>query len=821
MNKAAPGNQKQSGLSLVNQLVLGVVAIALILGGLETFAIYRSSQQSLLDSYENGLLSTVKKQTDELERIFLDSQNSAKSLATQELAISFLSEPQHVGSSSGITAAASGSPDTLPNLDAERKAVEIMLGRYDLGGNYPGIYLLNTSGNVVASTDGTLLGKNFGSADYFQKAAAGDSWIDVSSGEFSAAPDYYFSEPVQSSAGQIVGVAVMKLSYNVVNGAVNDRTVQQILNSNLMFADQNGVILYSDKPERLFKTFGPIGNAEKSALLSKHKFPVTDIQSLQLAPIQEGIASYSKPAILSFFDADEKSDVIVALVKTDNFRFFFAVESVKAVIVAGASREAGLLALYAILAAGIAAIAMVLFVSTSTSPLRKLIHLTEEYGEGNFAQRIEPKGSREFKLLATSFNTMASRIFDLYSLQEVKINEKTRQLSESVVSLALQNKALENVKAAMLNILEDFNVEQRDLIKQRKWIENIINSVGDAVFAVDSSYRISLMNPFSAYLTGYESQISLGKYYGDIFKLKLKENDETMIANIVEEVMKSGVTRDVGEGAVLLRKSGPALPVSVTVAPMKDATGKVFGATVVFRDMRKERELEQAKNDFLSIAAHQLRTPLGSMRWSIELLSNGDVGDLPSPALEILSQMHQNNKRLIDLVNRLLDVSRIDQGRVKNEPKTVDILTIVTGVYAEMNPEAAGKNISIQIDVTDKQQLRGMADPQLLHEIIQNLVANSIKYTPSGGKVIISGESSAPYVILTISDNGMGITKSDQEKIFSKFFRAKNAVLSETGGTGLGLFVVKSYVESWGGSVWFKSEEGKGSTFYVKIPAAS
>ncbi len=246
-----------------------------------------------------------------------------------------------------------------------------------------------------------------------------------------------------------------------------------------------------------------------------------------------------------------------------------------------------------------------------------------------------------------------------------------------------------------------------------------------------------------------------------------------------------------------------------------------MGSIVILPDINKEREIERMKSEFLSVAAHQLRSPLGSIRWGIEMLVEGDLGKIPQKAKETLQQIYTSNQWMITLVNDLLNVSRIDQGRIHDEPELTDHIEIIRAVIKEYELEAFEKKISIKLNAKKDCCKKIMIDPMRFREVIQNLLSNAVKYSRGNGNVIITVDQSELLVKIIVADSGIGIPSRDKKEIFSRFFRASNAVKSKTEGTGLGLFVVKSYVARWGGSIWFESKEGKGTTFYLQFPIKS
>lgn len=233
-------------------------------------------------------------------------------------------------------------------------------------------------------------------------------------------------------------------------------------------------------------------------------------------------------------------------------------------------------------------------------------------------------------------------------------------------------------------------------------------------------------------------------------------------------------------------------------------------------DVTREKELERAKDEFISVASHQLRTPLGGIRWNLELMLE-QAPSLSKDVHERLEEAYRSTLRMTNLVNDLLDVARIEQGH-KAVLQEVEIAEIVQSEVAEMWPLVKKHRLKLEVNGL-KNKYVVMVDLRRFREVIQNLLSNSVKYTLPGGKVIVAIEANSKETIVSVADTGLGIPEEDQAKIFSKFFRAHNVLKTETEGNGLGLFVVKSYVESWGGKLWFSSELGKGTTFYLSIPA--
>ena len=256
--------------------------------------------------------------------------------------------------------------------------------------------------------------------------------------------------------------------------------------------------------------------------------------------------------------------------------------------------------------------------------------------------------------------------------------------------------------------------------------------------------------------------------------------------------------------------------VSVHLAPVLMGD-EFFGTVSVFRDVTAEVEAKRAKTEFVSTVSHELRTPMTSIKGYVDLLLMGAVGGLTEDQQHFLTIIQNNTDRLTMLVNDLLDISRMESGRMTLSPEAVraDALANRVIVAMEGRAEQSGLNLRSEVPPALPQVL---ADPDRVIQILTNLVANAINYTLSGGEVVVSARAQGDEVHISVSDTGIGIEPEDQEKIFERFFRSEGAVVQEAPGTGLGLCIVKSLVEMHGGRVWVESDLGQGSTFTFALP---
>lgn len=251
-----------------------------------------------------------------------------------------------------------------------------------------------------------------------------------------------------------------------------------------------------------------------------------------------------------------------------------------------------------------------------------------------------------------------------------------------------------------------------------------------------------------------------------------------------------------------------------------DMVRKVSEAEIqIAEELKRTKEIDRIKSEFISIAAHQLRTPLSAVKWTMKMMIDGDIGTLNQEQKAFLMQGYISNERIINLVNDLLNVARIEEGRFDYKFAPINVEDLIESVIRDFTHKIEKKGVNF---IYKKSGLSSppnvKIDPVKFKMVIQNLLDNAVKYTPKGGKVTISVIFGRMEVEIAVQDNGMGIPASQKVQLFSKFFRGSNAVKAQTEGTGLGLFIVKNIVEKHGGKIWFESEEGKGTVFHTVIP---
>ena len=352
----------------------------------------------------------------------------------------------------------------------------------------------------------------------------------------------------------------------------------------------------------------------------------------------------------------------------------------------------------------------------------------------------------------------------------------------------------------------------KDLLASREMFLQLYNSSPVPYLLISKKNKISLPNKAAFRLFGLSAQEFEDKNLLDFFL----PDDLDHVQMLLERVKNNASVHE--EELQIVRADGEVRWVIFSMFPFKSATRKKYqSGLATFVDITERKEVDKAKTEFVSLAAHQLRTPLSAIKWYTELLSSRDIGGLNSQQEEYLEKVYAGNERMIDLVNTLLNVSRLELGTLAVDIKPTDVVELMESVFEELEAQIQEKHFELKKEY-DENIILMDTDPKLLRMVFQNLLSNAVKYTPEGGKLGVKITSRGSELHITVADSGLGIPKNQQDKIFTKLFRADNARKLETKGTGLGLYIVKMIVEEFGGSVSFSSEPNAGTTFKVVLP---
>lgn len=327
---------------------------------------------------------------------------------------------------------------------------------------------------------------------------------------------------------------------------------------------------------------------------------------------------------------------------------------------------------------------------------------------------------------------------------------------------------------------------------------------------IDDARTIRRPNKASLRFLGLTEEEIIGKTLFSF--LSLPERAEGI------ELLEERVSRKIAieqKEVLVSRANGEVRWALLSIEDLSVPGSSEHASLVTLVDIHEQKELERIKTEFLSLASHQLRAPLANLKWYIDFLLTRRKDKIDADIEGYLRKMYRRNEDMIDLVNTLLNLSRIEMGRIKVERETVDVCTLAHGVVEELEPAAREKEIHITLEAPDA--LLYETDGKLVRIILQNLLSNAIRYTNTGGAVRLHIEKKGGTAHIEVEDTGIGIPPEEQAKVFSKLYRASNAQAMEVNGNGIGLYMCKALAEGLGGTITFTSTLGKGTTFAVEL----
>ena len=363
------------------------------------------------------------------------------------------------------------------------------------------------------------------------------------------------------------------------------------------------------------------------------------------------------------------------------------------------------------------------------------------------------------------------------------------------------NKAIEYIRS-----LEDIAQE-----KSRMGV--LINHISDGVMATDTQKRVALANPAFLRMIGHQGEATIGKPVTDFIQnerlIQVIDQALSMPAEVFGEV-----TEEFADGAL----SGSTDEVlAVRCVPFRDRLHRNLGTVTVMHDITASKKIDQLKSDFVSMVAHEIKSPMNSVLALVKVIQDGLAGDLTEKQQEMLGRVSEKIKGLADLAAELLDLARIESGLITIEKERLNLEPLLRGQVEFYEAKAAEKKIHLSIDSLPALP-PVLANKRSVEEVISNLITNAIRYTPEGGSITLSAGVEKGYVRISVKDTGFGIGKEDLDRIFERFYRVKNDQTRFITGTGLGLAIVKSIVDAHNGMIKVESEVGKGSTFHVDLP---
>jgi PAS domain S-box-containing protein len=352
-----------------------------------------------------------------------------------------------------------------------------------------------------------------------------------------------------------------------------------------------------------------------------------------------------------------------------------------------------------------------------------------------------------------------------------------------------------------------------DIAHEKSRMGVLINHISDGVMATDAQKRVALANPAFLKMIGHPGENAIGRPVMDLIRnenlLQVIDKALSMPAEDFGEV-----TEEFAEGT--LADQGDRV-IAVRSVPFRDRLHRNLGTVTVMHDITALKKIDQMKSDFVSMVAHEIKGPMNSVLALVKVIRDRLAGDLTEKQEELLGRVSEKIKGLADLTAELLDLSKIESGLITMEKEKLQIGPLLRDQVAFHLPKAEARQI--RLDLAPLPELAPvLANKRSLEEVVSNLIINAIRYTPDGGSILLSAGAEGDVVRISVQDNGFGIPKEEQERIFERFYRVKNDQTRFISGTGLGLAIVKSIVEAHNGTLRVDSEPGKGSTFHVYLP---
>jgi PAS domain S-box-containing protein len=446
------------------------------------------------------------------------------------------------------------------------------------------------------------------------------------------------------------------------------------------------------------------------------------------------------------------------------------------------------------------AIIIFLIVSnTIVKPVAKLTAAAKVLSEGNLKQKVSESGPAEIKTLSQSFNLMAESVQQSQGELETRVKIQTQQLEEQQI--------------ALINLLEDLSEEKQ---VEESQSQTLLENMGDGIVVTNEEGVVTYVNPAFTRLLGYSGDEIIGTVISDQIPTFDIKGNETPPAERSDAAM---VTAKHQETKMLFQaKNGEKVAIIINAKPIM-VESEFKGVIRVLHNFTEELNIARQKDEFFSIASHELRTPLTVISGNLDLMLTGmNKSKIDPEDLELLKDSETAADRLIKMVNDFLNVSRLDQGRIKIEVSPSDICQLTQDMVEELTPLANKDSTKIEFSC-NKDHGKVLADIDKTKEVLINLIGNSMKFTKNG-TISVSHNIKGKYLETVVSDNGLGIAQDKQGLLFGRFQQAMDRTLArEAGGTGLGLYISREFIRLMGGDlVLVKSEPGKGTTFSFTLP---
>ncbi len=454
-------------------------------------------------------------------------------------------------------------------------------------------------------------------------------------------------------------------------------------------------------------------------------------------------------------------------------------------------------------------------------PLKKGISLLDIVQEKSDLQHaLQNSGDQEdprvIDLLTIVIDNMEIRTrAQIISLQDsashnapcfiVSLNQNSPELESLEIAAKLNDQRVENLRDNLTIVTKKLLEKTLQLAEQKNKVSTIINGMGEGLIGCDDNGAIIHINQAALNLFDLSEQEIIGASFAEYFSELTKYIEYHPGSSMLVEQKIFDVRYNVKD-------------LRISVSPIFDEEEqRNDGFVLIVQDRTEQAELDRMRSDLISIVSHELRSPLTSIKGYLDLMISGDLGVFPLEMKSYIDIISSNTNRLATLIDDMLDLSRIESGKLNMSFGKVEIKYLCDLVFLTMKPQAEKKKLKFSLDVEEGLAISG--DIDRMQQALTNLVSNAIKYTPEEGSVIIHAIRTKEFITISVKDSGFGISNDNQNRLFQKFFRIKNEKTRNIGGTGLGLCITKSIVEAHDGKIIVDSEEGQGSNFILEIPA--
>lgn len=525
-----------------------------------------------------------------------------------------------------------------------------------------------------------------------------------------------------------------------------------------------------------------VHHSSKTERLLSYRLGAVDDPFLAETPL--ALAATGKEGVTRSRD-EEGHDVLVAYRFIPSLGWGLTVQVESSEAFAGITTLGFILVTISIIVLALAGVVGFFFARRLTEPLLHLVVKIQVLRPGNWLFRRSVKTGDEVELLDQVIADLATRLQTSYEKLEGKVQETTAELENQVT--------LDRA---------------------------ILESIEYGVMATDAKGVITDSNSAASRLLGFRKEEFVGKAATEMLKLQYQKGPFTAENHPVTGCLKAKTVFRAPPSMHLCipKKDGGLVPVMLMVTPLL-REGTILGSIIIFLDVTEERQTDYMKSEFISLASHQLRTPLSSLRWYLELLTSDATVQYSEDQKSYFLEIQKASSEMAHLLDTLLRVARLDDGGMLIERKEVDVIDLLSHIFEEVKESNKNPKITFR-SVLPKGPITVATDTVLFPIVMQNLITNAMKYSPDGGEILMTVEDAGKEMLIHVADQGVGITTEEQDKVFQKFFRAKNIKHMMTSGTGLGLYLSKRIMESLGGTLGFASTEGKGTTFTARLPKA-